>query len=65
MPGNKVFAHPLPLNVIPHIDVFQPNGYTKEEMKVTWESRKIMDAPDLKVCGQHLIRFPLSMFSHD
>jgi len=46
---NKVFAHPLPYNVIPHIDVFQPNGYTKEEMKVAWESRKIMDAPDLKV----------------
>jgi len=46
---NKVFAHPLPYNVIPHIDVFQPNGYTKEEMKVAWESRKIMDAPELKV----------------
>jgi aspartate-semialdehyde dehydrogenase len=46
--GNKVFAHPLAFNVIPHIDVFQPNGYTKEEMKVTWESRKIMGLPDLK-----------------
>lgn len=31
---NKVFAHPLPFNLIPHIDVFQENGYTKEEMKV-------------------------------
>ena len=30
---NKVFAHPLPFNVIPHIDVFQENQYTKEEMK--------------------------------
>eukprot|EP01038_Epipyxis_sp_PR26KG_P006056 gene6056-8338_t len=46
---NKVFAHPLPYNIIPHIDVFQPNLYTKEEMKVAWESVKIMDAPDLKV----------------
>ena len=46
---NKVFAHPLPYNIIPHIDVFQPNMYTKEEMKVAWESRKILDAPDLKV----------------
>lgn len=45
--GHKVFAHPLPFNVIPHIDAFQPNGYTKEEMKVTWESRKIMGLPDL------------------
>lgn len=40
-PVNQVFAHPLPFNVIPHIDKFQDNGYTKEEMKVTWESRKI------------------------
>lgn len=38
---NEVFAHPLPFNVIPHIDKFQENGYTKEEMKVTWETRKI------------------------
>jgi len=45
--GHKVFAHPLPFNVIPHIDVFQPNGYTKEEMKVVWESQKIMGLPDL------------------
>jgi len=33
-PVNKIFAHPLPYNIIPHIDVFQPNMYTKEEMKV-------------------------------
>ncbi len=43
---NKVFAHPLPFNVIPHIDKFQENGYTKEEMKVTWETRKICGLPD-------------------
>ncbi|KAG5181917.1 aspartate-semialdehyde dehydrogenase [Tribonema minus] len=49
LPSNKVFAHPLPLNVIPHIDKFQDNMYTKEEMKVTWESRKIMGLPDLRV----------------
>jgi aspartate-semialdehyde dehydrogenase len=46
---NKVFAHPLPYNIIPHIDVFQPNMYTKEEMKVSWEAKKIMSAPDLRV----------------
>jgi len=45
----KVFRHPIPFNVIPHIDVFQDNGYTKEEMKVTWETRKIMGLPDLLV----------------
>lgn len=45
--GHSVFAHPLPFNVIPHIDSFQDNGYTREEMKVVWESRKIMGLPDL------------------
>jgi aspartate-semialdehyde dehydrogenase len=45
-PTNTIFAHPLPFNVIPHIDVFQENGYTKEEMKVAWESRKICGLPD-------------------
>ncbi|NOG71317.1 aspartate-semialdehyde dehydrogenase [Roseicella sp. DB1501] len=48
-PGHAVFAHPLPFNVIPQIDSFQPNGYTREEMKVAWESRKIMGLPDLPV----------------
>jgi len=43
---NKIFAHPLPFNVIPHIDKFQDNGYTKEEMKVTWEARKICGLDD-------------------
>merc|ERR1719352_2042483 len=46
---NKVFAHPLPFNVIPHIDKFLDDQYTKEERKVTWETRKIMDLPDLPV----------------
>jgi aspartate-semialdehyde dehydrogenase len=43
---NKIFSHPLPFNVIPHIDTFQENGYTKEEMKVTWETRKICGLSD-------------------
>ena len=37
------FAHQLAYNVIPQIDVFQPNGYTKEEMKMYHETRKIMN----------------------
>eukprot|EP00400_MALV-I_sp_L67-5_P000272 gene272-931_t len=45
----KVFQHPLCFNVIPHIDKFQDNGYTKEEMKVVWEMRKIFGIPDMKV----------------
>jgi len=46
---HEVFAHPLPFNVIPHIDKFLDDLYTKEERKVTWETRKIMDLPDLPV----------------
>jgi len=38
----KKFAHQLAFNVIPQIDVFQPNGYTKEEMKMYNETQKIM-----------------------
>ena len=39
--GCNVFAHPICFNIIPHIDKFQENDYTKEEMKVVWETRKI------------------------
>lgn len=46
---NEIFAHPIPFNIIPQIDVFQENGYTKEEMKVTWETRKIFDEPDMAI----------------
>jgi aspartate-semialdehyde dehydrogenase len=46
---NEFFAHPLPFNLIPHIDVFQPNDYTKEEMKVTWETRKILGDDNMLV----------------
>ena len=47
--GNQEFAHPIPFNVIPHIDVFQDNGYTKEEMKVAWETHKIIGDDSIKV----------------
>ena len=43
---NKVFAYPIPFNVIPHIDAFQDNGYTKEEMKVVWETNKIFSTKE-------------------
>ena len=56
--GNSVFAHPLPFNVIPHIDVFLENGYTKEEMKVVWETRKILDLPDLAISST-CVRIPV------
>jgi aspartate-semialdehyde dehydrogenase len=37
-----VYPKQIAFNVLPHIDVFQDNGYTKEEMKIVWETRKIM-----------------------
>ncbi len=43
------FQHQIAFNVIPHIDAFLENGYTKEEMKMTNEGRKIMGIPDLRV----------------
>jgi len=46
VPEPEYFAHQLPFNVIPQIDAFQTNGYTKEEMKVTWELQKIFGLPD-------------------
>lgn len=38
----KVYPHKIDMNALPHIDVFQDNGYTKEEMKMTNETKKIM-----------------------
>jgi len=46
VPEPQVFKHQLPFNVIPQIDAFQQNGYTKEEMKVTWEMKKIFGLSD-------------------
>ena len=45
----KAFSDPLAFNVFPHIDVFQPNGYTKEEMKMVNESRKMLHDPSLRI----------------
>ena len=45
----SAFAHQIGFNLIPHIDSFQDNDYTKEEMKMVKESRKILHAPELMV----------------
>jgi len=55
------FPHQLAYNVIPQIDVFQPNGYTKEEMKMFNETRKIMHS-DVK-CSATCVRVS-SLRSH-
>lgn len=47
--GTMVYPYKIDLNVLPHIDVFQENGYTKEEMKMILETRKIMELPNLKI----------------
>ncbi len=48
-PEVKKFAHRIAFNCLPHCDVFLENGYTKEEMKVLHESRKILGVPDLRL----------------
>lgn len=47
--GCEVFRHPIAFNVIPHIDTFQDNLYTREEMKVVWETRKIFSDPEIPI----------------
>ena len=49
-PANPVaFAHQIAFNLIPHIDAFKENGYTKEELKMLNESRKMLHLPELLV----------------
>lgn len=45
----EVYPKRIAFNVLPHIDVFQENGYTKEEMKMVWETRKIMGDDSIMV----------------
>lgn len=45
----QVYPKQIAFNVLPHIDVFQDNGYTKEEMKMVWETQKIMEDPSIRV----------------
>ena len=45
----QAFVHQIGFNIIPHIDAFTENGYTKEEMKMVYETRKIMHLPEVNV----------------
>jgi len=56
-PTVEKFAYQLAYNLIPHIDVFTDNGYTKEEMKMYHETRKIMHS-DIEVCAT-CVRVPV------
>jgi aspartate-semialdehyde dehydrogenase len=53
----KFFVHQIAFNIIPHIDKFQDNGYTKEEMKVAWETRKIFGDEGI-ACSCTAVRIP-------
>jgi len=55
--GEMAYAYPIDLNVIPQIDVFTDNGYTKEEMKMVNETKKIMD-PNIRVTAT-TVRIPV------
>lgn len=57
-PRVEKFVTQLAYNVIPHIDVFGDNGYTKEEMKMHFETKKIMHAPTLEVSAT-CVRVPV------
>lgn len=58
----KVYPRQIAFNCIPHIDSFQDNGYTKEEMKMVWETRKILGDESIQV-NPTCVRVPV-FFGH-
>ncbi len=56
--GPMVYAYPIDKNCIPHCDVFEDNGYTKEEMKLTRETKKILGDDSVKVTAT-AVRVPV------
>ncbi len=54
----KIYPHAIDLNVIPQVDAFTENGYTKEENKIVDELRKIMGAPGLRITAT-CVRIPV------
>ena len=57
---SKGYPHQIAFNLIPHIDVFLDNGYTKEELKMIEETKKILGLPNLKVTAT-CVRVPVKM----
>lgn len=55
----KKFPHPIYNNCLPHIDSFMENGYTKEEIKMINETRKILHEPNLRITAT-TVRVPVS-----
>ncbi|MBA3535075.1 MAG: aspartate-semialdehyde dehydrogenase [Tatlockia sp.] len=58
----SVYPHQIAFNVLPHIDEFQENGYTREEMKMVWETQKIMEDESILV-NPTTVRVPV-LYGH-
>ena len=56
--GEMAYPYPIDLNVIPQIDVFMDNGYTKEEMKMVNETKKILDDQHIRITST-TVRIPV------
>jgi aspartate-semialdehyde dehydrogenase len=56
--GDMAYPHKIDMNALPHIDVFLDNGYTKEEMKMVNETRKIMEDDSIRVTAT-TVRIPV------
>lgn len=57
-PRHKKFPHPIAYNCLPHIDIFYEDGYTREELKMVNETKKIMELPTLKITAT-CVRVPV------
>ena len=54
----RVYSKQIAFNALPHIDIFMENGYTKEEMKMVWETRKILEDDTIQV-NATTVRIPV------
>ena len=61
-PKLEKFAQPIAFNVLPQIDTMQDNGYTREEMKMVWETQKIFEDPEIRV-NATAVRVPV-LYGH-
>ena len=57
--SDKAYLYPIDQNCIPHCDVFLSNGYTKEEMKLVNETRKILNSPQIQITAR-AVRVPVT-----
>ena len=56
--GEMAYPYPIHRNALPHCDVFEENGYTKEEMKLVNETKKILDDDTISVTAT-AVRIPV------